>query len=67
MLTFLYILLGLSLFAVVFTLVMGGRAMTKREENSSNISNKWMWRRVWAQFTALIILGLTVVVKRNGG
>ena len=67
MLTLLYILLGLSLAAVVFTLIMGGRAMTKREDGSRENSNKWMWRRVWAQGLALLLLVLTVFVKRNGG
>lgn len=67
MLTFLYILLGLSMFAVVVTLVMGGRAMTKREEDSSNVSNKWMWRRVWAQFIALLVLGLIVLLRSKSG
>ena len=67
MLTLLYILLGLALAAVVFTLIMGGRAMTKRDDDSREISNKWMWRRVWAQGLALLLLVLTVVVKRNGG
>lgn len=67
MLTFLYVLLGLALFAVVFTLIMGGRAMSRREEGSRVESNKWMWRRVWAQLSALLILGATILVKKNGG
>ncbi len=67
MLYIIYVLLGLSLAAVLFTLVMGGRAMTSKDEAAKAASNKWMWRRVWAQGIALALLALMVVVRRNGG
>lgn len=67
LLKFLYVLLFLSMLAVVMTLIMGGRAMTSRKEEDRAASNKWMWRRIWAQGTALLLLGVTILVKRNGG
>jgi len=67
MLYILYILLAISLIAVVFTLIMGGKAMSKRDESSQMEMNKWLWRRIWAQVFALVMVGLTVLVKRNGG
>jgi len=45
MLNILYVLLALSLVAVVFTLIMGGKAMSKRDESSQMEMNKWLWRR----------------------
>ena len=67
MLIFLYILLGLALATVVVTLLMGAGAMSKRDEASRAKSNKWMWRRVWAQGIALCLLALVIMVKRTGG
>jgi len=67
MLYILYALLGIALFAVVFTLVMGGRAMSRRDETSRQDSNKWMWRRVWAQGSALLLLAATLWYRRNFG
>ncbi|NNE58631.1 MAG: HIG1 domain-containing protein [Hellea sp.] len=67
MLTILYILLGIAMAAVVFTLVMGGRAMTSRKDTDRSDSNKWMWRRVYAQGAAIFLLILVVMVKKNSG
>jgi len=67
MLKVLYILLGLSLLAVVFTLLMGGKSMLANKDGDRGQSNTWMWRRIWAQATALILLFLTYWVKKNGG
>jgi len=67
MLTFLYILLGLAMFAVVVTLIMGGKAMAGRNAEDRSASNSWMWKRVWAQASAIGILLLILLVKRNGG
>ena len=64
--TILYILLGLSLLAVVVTLLMGGKAMVGGDTDRSN-SNKWMWRRVWAQGIALLLLVLIVYTKSKSG
>ena len=66
MLKIVYILLAISMAAVVFTLVMGGKSMVTHTEDRST-SNKWMWRRIWAQGIAIALLALTVVVKKNGG
>lgn len=67
MLYIIYVLLGLSLAAVLFTLVMGGRAMTSKNEATKASSNKWMWRRITAQMIAIGLLILLVMVKRSGG
>jgi len=52
LLTLLYIATGLAFLAVVLTLVMGAIAMGKKSEDSRKASNKWMWRRIYAQITA---------------
>jgi len=67
MLTILYILLGIAMFMVVVTLIMGGTAMARSGEENRSSSNKWMWRRVWAQVSAVGILLLIYLVKKNGG
>lgn len=67
MIYILYVLLGLALFAVVLTLVMGGAAMSKQDTESRLVSNKWMLRRVVFQGIALCILALIIMVKRTGG
>ncbi len=67
MLTILYVLLGLAMFAVVFTLIMGGKAMAGRNAEDRTASNAWMWRRVWAQASAIGILLLILLVKKNSG
>ncbi len=63
----LYILLALSLVAVVVTLLMGGRAMVSNKEADRSNSNKWMWRRVWAQASAIILLLIIVWVRSRSG
>lgn len=63
----LYVLLGLALFTVVLTLVMGGAAMSKQNTESRIVSNKWMMRRVVAQGVALCLLAIILMVKRTGG
>jgi len=67
MIYILYVLLGLALFTVVLTLVMGGAAMSKQNVESRIVSNKWMMRRVVAQGVALCLLALIIMVKRTGG
>ena len=66
MITILYILTGLAFACVVFTLVMGGIAMSKKSEESRKNSNKWMWRRVYAQVSAILLLILTVYMRSKG-
>ncbi len=67
MLTILYVLLGLAMIMVVVTLVMGGSAMARQSQESRAASNKWMWRRVWAQVSAVGLLFLIYLVKKNSG
>jgi len=67
MLVVLYVLLGLSLLAVVFTLLMGGKEMVSTKSGDRSASNKWMWRRVWAQVTAVLLLVITVWYRSNSG
>jgi len=67
LLTLLYILTGLAFLCVVLTLIMGGIAMSQKNEESRQKSNKWMWRRIYAQVTAVILVILTVLVKTKSG
>jgi len=66
MITILYILTGLAFACVVLTLVMGTVAMSKKSEESRKNSNKWMWRRIYAQVSAIILLALTVYMRSKG-
>jgi len=66
MIIFFYILTGLALVCVVFTLLMGGIAMSNKSEESRKISNKWMWRRIYAQAAAIILLAVTVYLRSKG-
>lgn len=71
LLTFLWILTGLAVGYVVFTLIMGAKAMgasrgTAKTDSTRTASNKWMQRRVFGQFVAIALLFLTLYVK-NGG
>ncbi len=67
LLTLLYIATGLAFLAVVLTLVMGAIAMGKKSEDSRKASNKWMWRRIYAQITAVVLIMITLYVKTKGG
>ncbi len=67
MLQILYILLAISMAAVVFTLVMGGKSMVTHNDGDRSTSNKWMWRRIWAQAVAVMFLLLILLVRKNGG
>lgn len=66
MIIILYILTGLAFACVVLTLVMGTVAMSKKSEENRIKSNKWMWRRIYAQVAAIGLLALTVYVKTKG-
>ncbi len=66
MITILYILTGLAFACVVLTLVMGTVAMSKKSEASRKNSNKWMWRRIYAQVAAICLLALTVYMRSKG-
>jgi len=66
MIMILYILTALAFFFVIFTLIMGGRAMTNKTDGSRTKSNKWMQRRVLGQAAAVGLLILTVYVQTKG-
>lgn len=67
LLTFLWILTGIAVAYVVFTLIMGAKAMGAAKKGGARAaSNKWMQRRVLGQFVAIALLFLTLYVK-NGG
>jgi len=66
MMTILYILTGLGFVCVVLTLIMGGVAMSKKDDESRKKSNDWMWRRIYAQVATVLLLVLTVYMKSRG-
>lgn len=66
MLTVLYILTVIAFVFVVITLVMGTVAMSKKSEENRKKSNDWMWRRIYAQVTAIGLLALTVYMRSKG-
>jgi len=66
MLYLLYILTALAGLFVVFTLIAGGIAMGKKDQDSQIKSNKWMQRRVLGQAAAVGLLILTLLVKSKG-
>ena len=66
MLILLYILTAIAFACVVITLVMGGIAMSKKDEASRKKSNDWMWRRIYAQVAAVALVLLTLYVKSRG-
>jgi len=66
MIIILYILTGLAFACVVLTLVMGTVAMSNKSEESRIKSNKWMWRRVYAQVAAIVLLGITFYARSKG-
>ena len=66
MIIILYILAGRAFACVVLTLVMGTVAMSKKNEENRKKSNKWMWRRVYAQVAAILLLGLTFYARSKG-
>ena len=66
MIIILYILTGLAFACVVLTLVMGTVAMSKKSEENRQKSNKWMWRRIYAQVSAILLLGITMYMRSKG-
>ncbi|GLQ22069.1 HIG1 domain-containing protein [Algimonas porphyrae] len=65
--TILFILAGLAMLYVVYTLVIGASNMAKTNEGSREKSNSWMWKRVGGQALALGLLLLAFWVRKNGG
>ena len=66
MIIVLYILTGLAFAFVVLTLIMGTVAMSKKDEANRKKSNLWMWRRIYAQVAAILLLVLTVYMRSKG-
>ncbi|MEE9348185.1 MAG: HIG1 domain-containing protein [Robiginitomaculum sp.] len=55
-----------AVLVVLFTLVMGMLAMAKGTPEARLESNKWMWRRIYAQGGAVIVLLIAVTAKGSG-
>ncbi len=55
-----------SLAVVLFTLIMGMVQMAKGTAEGTRKSNVWMWRRVYAQGAAIVILILAAYLKNKG-
>ena len=66
MIVILYILTGLAFACVVLTLIMGTVAMSKKSEENRKKWNVWMWRRIYAQVAAILLLALTVYMRSKG-
>ncbi len=67
MLTILYALTFISFGAVVLTLIMGAVAMGGKDKGDRMKSNRWMMRRITAQAIAIILLILTLYVRKQSG
>lgn len=65
--TILFILAGLAMLYVVYTLLIGASNMAKTSEGSRERSNSWMWKRVGGQAVALGLLLMAFWVRKNGG
>ena len=55
-----------SLALVAFTLIMGMLQMAKGTPEGTLKSNKWMWRRVYAQGGAILVFILAAYLKNKG-
>ena len=67
MLNILYALTIISFLAVVATLIMGAISMGGKDKGSREKSNMWMRRRVTAQAVAIMMLILTLYVRKSSG
>ncbi len=55
-----------AVLTVLFTLIMGMAQMAKGTPEARLKSNKWMWRRIYAQGGAVIVLFLAIAAKGSG-
>lgn len=55
-----------SVLTVLFTLVMGMVQMAKNTEEARIKSNQWMWKRIYAQGIAIVVLFVAVAAKSKG-
>ena len=60
------ILMIVAVLVVLFTLVMGMIQLAKGTPEARIKSNKWMWRRIYAQGIAVAVLFLAVMAKTKG-
>ncbi len=56
----------LAVLTVLFTLVMGMIQLAKNTPEARIKSNTWMWRRIYAQGIAVIVLFIAVAAKSKG-
>ena len=63
---FLNIIIIASVLVVLFTLVMGMIQLASNSEEARQKSNTWMWRRIYAQGGAIVIMMIAVWLKSRG-
>ncbi len=63
---FLNIIIVASVLVVLFTLVMGMVQLASNSEEARQKSNTWMWRRIYAQGGAIVIMMICVWLKSKG-
>jgi len=63
---FLNIVIIASVLVVLFTLVMGMIQLASNTEEARHKSNTWMWRRIYAQGGAVVIMLVAVWLKSRG-
>lgn len=55
-----------AVLVVLFTLVMGMIQLAKNTEEARIKSNQWMWKRIYAQGIAVVVLFVAVAAKSKG-
>lgn len=63
---FLTLIIIASVLVVLFTLVMGMIQLASNSEEARMKSNTWMWRRIYAQGAAIVIMLIAVWLKSKG-
>ncbi len=63
---FLNLIIIASVLVVLFTLVMGMVQLASNSEEARAKSNTWMWRRIYAQGGAIVIMFICVWLKSKG-
>ncbi|WP_017932485.1 HIG1 domain-containing protein [Robiginitomaculum antarcticum] len=64
---FLNLIIIASVLVVLFTLVMGLIQLASNSEEARIKSNQWMWRRIYAQGGAVVIMLIAVWLKTQSG
>lgn len=65
--TFWDFLMIAAVLVVLYTLIMGMVQLVRLGEEARKKSNKWMWRRIWAQAIAIVVLFFAAYMKAQGG